>query len=101
MSTWTAPEQILSRGAISVTWYRATSKEDIVIPYTEPQPPTIYPTGTAGWWRPTSDRWGNFLPDGTSGSGVAMPTAGLDIGTEYESVVYRLSPAYYDDGEES
>ena len=99
MSTWTAPEQILSRGAISVTWYRAAPREDIVIPHPEPKPPTIYPAGMAGYWRPTSERWGQFLPDGTTGGGVAMLTSGLDIGDEYEQVTYRLSPLYYDEEE--
>lgn len=99
MSTWTAPEPILSRGAISVTWYRATPREDIVIPYPSPKPPTIYPAGTTGWWRPTSERWGTFLPDGTSDSGVMLPASKIDIGMESESIVYRLSPLYTDDME--
>jgi hypothetical protein len=99
MSTWTAPEPLLNRGAISVTWHRATAIEDIVIPYPEPKPATTYPAGTAGWWRPTSERWGQFLPDGKPGSGVAMLTVGLDIGAESEQIVYRLSPLYTDDME--
>lgn len=94
-----APEPILSRGPISVTWFRASSISEIVIPYPDPNPPTIYPAGIAGWWRPTSDKWGQFLPDGKR-TGVSMANVGLKISDEYEQITYNISPRYFENEEQ-
>ena len=89
------PEPIANRGPITVTWFRASSKEEIVIPYPDPNPPTIYPAGITGWWRPTSDRWGQFLPDGKRG-GVSMPNTGLNISDEFEQVTYSIPARFFE-----
>ena len=84
--------------AVQVTWFRATAVKDIVIPYPDPKPPTIYPAGTAGWWRPTSERWGTFVPDDNDGHGVSMANVGLIITNEYEQVTYRQSLPHVEEG---
>lgn len=75
--------------SVQVTWFRATAARDIVIPYPDPKPPTIYPSGTVGWWRPTSERWGTFIPDIEGEGGVSMANGGLAISDEYQQVTYR------------
>lgn len=91
------------QGSITVTFYRAILTEGATIPYPEASgiPNVEIPSGTEGWFRATSERWGVFIHEPVMHiSRFATHTSRLEILDEFVQVSYTLPSFYWDQKED-
>lgn len=84
------------RGAIWVTWFKATTKQEVVFPFPGDVREVI-PAGAEGWVN-HRDGWVTFVADSEEVSPrvAQMPAAYLDVSeTEYHQATYVLPETYW------